>query len=325
MSITTLKIGTMTLKNNLILAPMAGITNSPYRQIVMEAGAALTYSEMISGNGLIRDGLRTLELLKRTPIETPFAVQLFGDDPEVLAEATRIASDYGELIDLNMGCPVRKVIRSGAGSALMKEPLKVAKIISAMRRATTLPLTVKIRSGWTVADINFQHIGQICQDEGADAVILHPRTRCQGFGGHSNWQHIGELKQNLTIPVIGSGDVTTADDAFDMLEQTGCDGIMIGRGSYGNPWLFSTIMQRAADDVVTSPSRQQRLETALRHLDLYAGYYGERKTLLDMRKHLCWYSRGLNGASEFRAGINRCTTLDEVREQSIHFFTQESN
>jgi len=325
MSITTLKIGALTLKNNLMLAPMAGITNSPYRQIVMEAGAALTYSEMISGNGLIRDGVRTLELLKRTPVETPFAVQLFGDDPEVLAEAARIASRYGELIDLNMGCPVNKVVRSGAGSALMKEPQKVAKIICAMRQATTLPLTVKIRSGWAVADINFQLIGRICQDEGADAVTLHPRTRCQGFGGHSNWQHICELKQHLTIPVIGSGDIITADDAFALLEQTGCDGIMIGRGSYGNPWLFNAIVQRAAGEKITSPSRQQRLETALRHLDLYAGYYGERKTLLDMRKHLCWYSRGLNGASEFRAAINRCTTLAEVKKQSISFFTQESN
>nr|WP_320115470.1 tRNA dihydrouridine synthase DusB [uncultured Desulfuromonas sp.] len=325
MCITTLKIGSLTLKNNLILAPMAGITNSPYRQIVMEFGAALTYSEMVSGNGLIRDGQRTMELLQRAKSETPFAVQLFGDDPQVLSEAARIATDYGELIDLNMGCPVKKVVRSGAGSALLKEPEKVQKIIAAMRQATALPLTVKIRSGWTLADVNYRLIGRICQEEGADAIILHPRTRCQGFAGHSNWQHIADLKHHLSIPVIGSGDIKTTEDAFTMLEQTGCDGIMIGRGSYGNPWLFSSILQRATGKTVEPPSRQQRLEAALRHLDLYAGYYGERKTLLDMRKHLCWYSRGLNGATEFRARVNRCTTLAEVREQSLLFFTQESN
>nr|WP_320048383.1 tRNA dihydrouridine synthase DusB [uncultured Desulfuromonas sp.] len=325
MCITPLKIGSLSLDNNLILAPMAGITNSPYRQIAMEAGAALTYSEMVSGNGLIRDGLRTLELLKRAAIETPFAVQLFGDDPQVLAEATHIASRYGELIDLNMGCPVKKVIRSGAGSALMREPEKVQKIIAAMRKATPLPLTVKIRSGWTLDEINYPLIGRICQEEGADAIILHPRTRCQGFGGHSSWEHIGELKRQLSIPVIGSGDVKSANDAFTMFQETSCDGIMIGRGSYGNPWLFSDILKQSRGEKIVPPTREQRLATARHHLDLYSDEFGERKTLLDMRKHLCWYSRGLSGATEFRANINRCETLNEIRELCFHFFSQESH
>ena len=325
MCIRPLKIGSLSLDSNLILAPMAGITNSPYRQIAMEAGAALTYSEMVSGNGLIRDGLRTLELLKRTAIETPFAVQLFGDDPQVLAEATRIASSYGELIDLNMGCPVKKVIRSGAGSALMREPEEVQKIIAAMRKATPLPLTVKIRSGWSLDEINYPLIGRICQEEGADAIILHPRTRCQGFGGHSSWVHIKELKRQLSIPVIGSGDVKSANDASDMFQETNCDGIMIGRGSYGNPWLFGDILKLARGESITSPTREQRLATALHHLELYSDEFGERKTLLDMRKHLCWYSRGLSGATEFRANINRCETLNAIRELCCHFFSQESH
>jgi hypothetical protein len=325
MSIRTLKIGPLTLKNNLILAPMAGITNSPYRQIAMNAGAALTYSEMISANGLIRDGKRTIELLQRSECERPFGVQLFGDDPAVMSEATRIASDYGELIDLNMGCPVKKVVRSGAGSALMKEPTKAAQIIRGMRKATRLPLTVKFRSGWTVTEMNYRQIARICEEEGADAIILHPRTRCQGFGGHSNWDHIGELKQLTTLPVIGSGDVKCPQDALDMLTITECDGVMIGRGSYGNPWLFHDILQLAQGQVPEPASPGQKLKVALLHLQLYEGYYGERKTLLDMRKHLCWYSRGLAGATEFRARINRCQNLNAMRNSVFDFFSTEES
>lgn len=243
-----LKIGSLSLENNVVLAPMAGITNSPYRQICIQSGVGLVYSEMVSSNGLIRDGIRTQELLTRSKTELPFGVQLFGDDPDVLGQATYIANDLGELIDLNMGCPVKKVVRSGAGSALLRQPQQVARIISSMRRATQLPFTVKIRSGWDLTNLNFLEIAHICENEGADAVILHPRTRCQGFSGHSNWDHLTELKQHISIPVIGSGDIYTAQDGIDMLCQTGCDGIMIGRGGYGNPWLISNILHLQRGD-----------------------------------------------------------------------------
>ena len=262
MSIKPLKIGSLTLKNNIVLAPMAGITNSPYRQICVQSGVALVYSEMVSSNGLIRAGKRTQELLTRSSTERPFGVQLFGDDPEVLGQATEIASELGELIDLNMGCPVKKVIRSGAGSALLCDPAKVARIVATMRRATTLPFTVKIRSGWNLKQINFLEIAHICELEGADAVILHPRTRCQGFGGHSNWDHLAMLKQHIGIPVIGSGDIYTAQDGLDMLNRTGCDGIMIGRGGYGNPWLIDNILRLQQGQPEQHPTPQQRLATA---------------------------------------------------------------
>jgi len=325
MSITTLTIKTLTLENNVVLAPMAGITNSPYRQINRRAGAALVYSEMISANGLIRDGKRTLELLQRTPVETPFGIQLFGEDPATLAEAARISSDYGELIDLNMGCPVKKVVRSGAGSALLRNPALAARAISAMRKASPLPFTVKFRSGWDQQNINFLEIGKIAEQSGADALILHPRTRCQGFSGHSDWEHIKQLKRAVTIPVIGSGDIYSAEDALKMLQETGCDGVMIGRGAYGNPWLISDILKLQRGEILTTVSDQQRLETITDHLQLYRQAFGERKTTIDMRKHLCWYARGRSGASEFRSQVNKMHNYTDLLAITRNFFLSKAN
>lgn len=319
MSTSKLKIGSITLDNNVVLAPMAGITNSPFRQICKQAGAGLVYSEMISANGLIRDGQRTLELLRRSTIETPFGVQLFGDDPKVLAQAARIISQHGEILDLNMGCPVKKVVRSGAGSALMQTPQRAAAAITAMRQSSHLPFTVKFRSGWDLASINYLEIGKIAEECGADALILHPRTRCQGFGGKSNWNHITELKQSVRIPVIGSGDIITPDDGMKMLEQTGCDGIMLGRGCYGNPWLIENILRRQQGKKPIKVSKKTRLHTALEHLELFQSAFGDRRAATEMRKHLCWYSRGLAGAGEFRFRVNQINAVDQLKEV-IHLF-----
>lgn len=321
MSNSKLKIGSLTLVNNVVLAPMAGITNSPFRQICKQSGAGLVYSEMISANGLIRDGQRTVELLQRSPSETPFGVQLFGDDPTVLAEAAKIISDYGEILDLNMGCPVKKVVRSGAGSALMQNPLHAGNVISAMRKASPLPMTVKFRSGWDTSTINFIEIGKIAEQCGADALILHPRTRCQGFGGQANWNHIAQLKQAVNIPVIGSGDIMTADDGLRMLQQTGCDGIMIGRGCYGNPWLIENILRQQKGKDLRDISAQQRLQTIIRHLKLYQQSFGDRRAAAEMRKHLCWYSRGLTGAGEFRFRVNQTDQINELEEVIYSFFS----
>lgn len=320
MSKSKLKIGPITLDNNVVLAPMAGITNSPFRQICMQSGAALVYSEMISANGLIRDGQRTLELLQRSPSEKPFGVQLFGDDPVVLAEATKIISDYGEILDLNMGCPVKKVVRSGAGSALMQNPLHASHVISAMRKVSSLPMTVKFRSGWDTSTINFIEIGQIAEECGADALVLHPRTRCQGFSGQANWNHIAKLKQSVNIPVIGSGDIFTPEDGLRMLQQTGCDGIMVGRGCYGNPWLIENILCQQNGEDPCGISAQQRLQTILRHLKLYQHSFGDRRAAAEMRKHLCWYSRGLTGAGEFRFMVNKIDQIDELEQAICSFF-----
>ncbi len=230
------KIGSLTLANNLILAPMAGITNLPMRILARECGAGLCFTEMISVNGLVREGKKTFELLRSTREDRPLGIQLFGDDPALLAEGARLVEAHGDLIDINMGCPVKKVVGTGAGSALLRDPVKTAAIVRTVRQATRLPLTIKIRSGWHAEDNNFLEIARIAAAEGCDAVTLHPRSRAQMFDGHADWDKIRELHLALPLPVIGSGDIFSARDAVAMLQKTGCAGVMIARGGLGNPW-----------------------------------------------------------------------------------------
>lgn len=315
-----MKISTLHTTNNLILAPMAGITDLPYRLIMKEFGAGLVFTEMISANGMIRDGKRTRELLISDRQERPLGIQLFADDPDVLARAAALVSKDGELIDINMGCPVKKVIRSGAGSALLQNPARAGKIIAAVRKATSLPLTVKIRSGWDQQSINYLEIARIAEEEGADAITLHPRTRSQGFSGHSDWTHIKRVKEQAGIPVIGSGDVFSAEDALSMLTQTSCDGIMIGRGGYGNPWLFREISDALEGRRSPEPTPEERYRVAKKHLDLFVETFGPYKAVMDMRKHLCWYSRGLSGAATFRQAINHAPTIDTMVGIMEEFF-----
>lgn len=317
-----MQIGSLQLPNNMILAPMAGISDLPYRRLMKRFGAGLVFTEMVSANGLIRAGLRTRELLRSHPEERPLGLQLFGDDPAVLATAAGLVAEDGELLDINMGCPVNKVIRSGAGSALLRDPRRIARIISAVRRAWHKPLTVKIRSGWDAAGINFLEIGRIAQDEGAEAITLHPRTRSQGFSGQADWEHIRQLKAALQIPVIGSGDIFAAEDALAMLTSTGCDGIMIGRGGYGNPWLLRDILAlQQGQPKPPPPTAADRLIAAKLHLDLFLETFPARKALLDMRKHLCWYSRGVAGAAAFRTQVNQLESLEQLRQVLAEFFT----
>lgn len=317
-----MQIGSLHLPDNPILAPMAGISDLPYRRLMKRYGAGLVFTEMVSANGLIRAGQRTRELLHSHPEERPLGVQLFGDDPAVLATAAGLVREDGELLDLNMGCPVNKVIRSGAGSALLREPARIARIIAAVRRAWDKPLTVKIRSGWDTPGINFLEIGRIAQEEGAEAITLHPRTRTQGFSGTADWEHIRQLKAALQIPVIGSGDIFTAEDAMTMREKTGCDGVMIGRGGYGNPWLFREILAlQQGKPKPAPPTAAERHQAALLHLELFLESFPARKALLDMRKHLCWYSRGIAGAAAFRTQVNQLESLEQMRQLLIEFFT----
>lgn len=316
----TLKIGSLTLRNNLLLAPMAGITDLPFRLLAREQGAALCFTEMVSVNGLVRDGQRSFELLCSSPGDRPLGIQLFGDDPELLAEATRRVEGYGDLLDLNLGCPVRKVVASGAGSALLREPAKVAAIIRAVRSATRLPLTVKIRSGWSCGAPNFLEIGRIAEAEGCDAVTLHPRSRAQMFGGKADWGQIAELQQTLAIPVIGSGDLFSARDAVAMLNQTGCAGAMVARGGLGNPWLFREALALLEGRETAPPTPAERLTVALRHLELIIATAGESVALREMRKHLSWYSHGLPGAAAFRDAVNRLTGKDVLVDAVRRFF-----
>ncbi len=310
-----LAIGSLVLPNNLSLAPMAGITNLPVRLLAREMGAALCFTEMVSVNGLVREGEKSFDLVRSIPADRPLGIQLFGDEPACMAEGARLVAEYGDLIDINMGCPVRKVVNSGAGSALLRDPARVREIIRAVRRVTNLPLTIKIRTGWDAADLTFLKVALIAEGEGCDAITLHPRSRAQMFEGHADWAKIAELKEAVAIPVIGSGDLFTAEDAVAMLSQTGCDGVMFARGGLGNPWIFREALALMAGRKPVPPTPAERLAVALRHLELFVGLAGDRVAVREMRKHLSWYVRGLPGAARFREAINRGEDKDVlVRE-----------
>ena len=319
-----LKIGSLQLANPLILAPMAGITSLPYRRIMKSFGAALVHTEMVSANGLIREGRKTRELLLSSADEGPLAVQLFGDDPAILAQAVALVADDGALLDINMGCPAKKVVRSGAGSALLQNPERIAAILAAVRPVWDKPLTIKIRSGWDQDTINYLTIGRIAQEAGVDAVTLHPRTRAQGFSGQADWQQIAKLKAALRIPVFGSGDIFSAADAQRMLAETGCDGVMIGRGGYGNPWLFRDTLRLLHGEPLTMPHPRELFQVAAQHLQLHREHFGERKALFEMRKHLCWYARGLIGSSQFRVRLQKTASCADLMHLAEEFFTENA-
>lgn len=315
-----LHIGNLSLASPLILAPMAGITSLPFRRIMKRCGAALVLTEMISANGLIRDGRKTMELLRSCAEEKPLGIQLFGDDPQVLAAAAQLVGEQADLLDINMGCPVKKVVRGGAGSALLRSPRRIGEILAAIRRVFSGPLTIKIRSGWDQTCLNYMDVGKIAQQEGADAVCLHPRSRSQGFSGTANWQQIAELKASLDIPVIGSGDLFSASDVCRMLSETACDGVMIARGAYGNPWIFqqaAALLQQQAERPMTTEQRWTVIE---QHLDWHRAEFGEHKACIEMRKHLSWYAKGMPTATQFRGQLHRLDNWVALLEAAHNFF-----
>jgi len=314
-----MKIGTLQLKNTIFLAPLAGITDLPFRTIVRSFGCGLAYTEMISAIGLVRRADKTLRYLASSPLDRPLGVQIFGNNPQELAEAARIAEQHGaDLIDVNMGCPVKKVTKTGAGAALMKEPELAAAIMREVRKATTLPFTVKIRSGWSGRQVNALEIGKLAEEAGCDAVTLHPRTADQGYSGQADWKLIAKLKGHIRIPVIGNGDIRMPSDAARIFQETGCDGAMVGRGALGNPWLFADILSFLEGNPLLSPSLPEREAIIIRHLDLAAAFCGERAGVREFRKHLLWYTKGLKGGARFReaAGkiINREEAITAMRE-----------
>jgi nifR3 family TIM-barrel protein len=274
---------------------------------------------MVSVNGLVRDGKKSFDLMQGSPADRPLGIQLFGDDPLLLAEGARVAEGYGDLIDINMGCPVRKVVNTGAGSALLREPERVRAIIRGVRRATTLPLTIKIRIGWQLDEPNFLEIARIAEAEGCNAITLHPRSQAQMFEGSADWSKIEELKRSVNIPVIGSGDLFSAQDIIAMLDRTGCDGVMVARGALGYPWIFREALDILAGRETSLPTKEERLVTALRHLDLYINMAGERTAVQEMRKHFSWYARGIAGATRFRTMVNLIERKETVI-QALHDF-----
>jgi nifR3 family TIM-barrel protein len=300
-----MKIGKLTLQNNAFLAPMAGITDLVFRTLARGYGCALCFTEMVSSNGLVRNTQRSYRYLESSSDDRPLGVQIFGADPDVVADAAQIVADMGaDLIDINMGCPVKKVLKTGAGAALMKDPERVRTMLRKVRAAASVPLTIKIRSGWKRYGINAADIAVIAEDCGVDAVILHPRTVEQGFSGVADWELISMVKQRLTIPVIGSGDIRNAKDASRMLDSTGCDGIMIGRGALGNPWIFREIINSlTSESMPFSVTMTEREEMLRKHLNMTIRHSGEALGVKKFRKHLLWYTKGLKGGAQFRQSV----------------------
>jgi tRNA-dihydrouridine synthase B len=316
-----MNIGHLRLKNNICLAPMAGVTDLPFRTLVREFGCSLAFTEMVSANGLVRGMGKTCRYLDSSLHDRPLGVQLFGSDPETLAEATRMAVERGaDLVDMNMGCPVKKVVKTGSGAALMRDPQRTIAILRAMRKATELPFTLKIRAGWRPGEINALAIGRIAEDCGVDAVILHPRTVDQGFSGRADWGLIAALKDQLRIPVIGSGDVRHPEDAVRMFRETGCDGVMVGRGVLGNPWLIRNILCRLSGRNFVEPTFSERTEIIQRHLAMAIEYDGEKSGTRDFRKHLLWYTKGLPGGAQFRTAAGSISDLASVRKVLLDYF-----
>jgi tRNA-dihydrouridine synthase B len=318
----TLRIGEVELGQGLILAPMAGITDLSFRRIAKNLGADLVTSEMVSAEGIVRQSPSTRLLLKSHPEEKPLAVQLFGSDPSVMAEAACIVADEGaNIIDLNMGCPVPKVLRQGAGAELIRQPIKVKQIVEAVRRAVSIPVTVKTRSGWSKSQINILEVARAAEDGGAEAITIHPRTAKQGFSGKADWNLIAEVKQAVSIPVIGNGDVTRPEQVGEMRKLTGCNGVMIGRGAMGNPWIFKQAKQLAQGEAVSEPSVQERLEVVERHLELYKESLLGRQSLSGIRSRLMWYSKGLRRSARLRAALSGCRDLETMIKICEEFFS----
>ena len=281
----------------------------------------MVWTEMIPAEGLVRNWKKNERYLRSCPEERPLAVQLFGVRPEVLAEAAARAEDYGaDLIDINMGCPVRKVVGGGAGAALLKDLGRLESILRAVRRAIRIPLTIKIRSGWDEKNKNFLTVGKIAEACGADALILHGRTRSQNYGTPANWDDIAKAKELLAIPVIGNGDLTSPEAIVKFFAQTGCSGAMIARGSLGNPWIFRMALEQLQGNRPIPPTLEEKEAIILRHLEMMIEDRGEHRTLKEFRKHLIWYTRGLRGAVDFRSQIPTWGTITEMKEAIQGFF-----
>jgi tRNA-dihydrouridine synthase B len=301
-----LQIGTLKLKNWLILAPMAGITSLPFRLIVKKMGAALVTTEMISAEGLIRGQKTTLRYLKSHPDEKPLSVQIFGSDPEIMARAAEIGVQAGtDIVDINMGCPVKKVFKTGAGGALLCSPLRIKEVVSAVRQSCQVPVTVKIRAGWSADKSVAVETARLIEDCGADAITIHPRFVKQGFSGKADWNIIADVKAQLKIPVIGNGDVITPSLAIQMKGQTGCDGVMIGRAAIGNPWIFEQILDMEGGHAIRQPGLRERRTVIMEHFRLLSVSIGEYRAAKTMRGLLLWYTKGLPHSSRFRGLITR--------------------
>ena len=311
-----MKIGNLHFPTPIFLAPMAGVTDTPYRILAREMGCAMAFAEMVSVLGIRFRNEKTLAMLATVPEERPLAMQLFGAQPEPVAEAAAYVEQLGcaDVIDFNMGCPAPKIVKNGAGSALLRDSEKAGRIMEALVRATRLPVTVKMRIGWDTESINAIDIAKRAEAAGVAAIAVHGRTREQYYKGHADWSVIADVKRAVKIPVIANGDIRTTDDLSRVFRETACDGVMIGRAAQGNPWIFRTFrtfLETGAEP--PSPTVEERGALLLRHLDMLIQYKGDYIGAREMRKHATWYTKGMTGGGELRDAFNRAETREDFQ------------
>ena len=309
-----MKIGNLNLDNRVFLSPMAGVTDLPFRLICKEQDCGMLYTEMVNAKALCYDDQNTKKMLKIEEEEHPVAIQIFGSDPEYMGGAAKILNSYpNEILDINMGCPAPKVVKNGDGSALLKNPELAAKVLKAVVGNSEKPVTLKIRKGWDDTCINAVEIAKIAEDCGISAIAIHGRTREQYYSGKADWDIIRQVKENVSIPVIGNGDVFEVEDAINMLNQTNCDAIMIGRGAQGNPWIFKRINHHMqTGEILPEPTLEEKINTAKKHLKLAVEEHGEYVAVREMRKHIAWYLKGLRNSARVRDEINKIESYEEV-------------
>ncbi len=319
----SIQIGPVALESPVILAPMAGVSDLPFRRLVKAHGAGMVVSEMIASEAMVRENRQTLRMAQTEAEEHPMAVQLAGCEPEVMAQAAKLNEDRGAaVIDINMGCPVKKVVKGDAGSALMRDEVLAGKILEAVVKAVKLPVTLKMRTGWDHECRNAPRLARIAEECGIKMVTVHGRTRNQMYSGRADWAFIGEVKRAVRIPVVGNGDVNSVDDANDMLRVSGADGVMVGRGTYGRPWLLRQVAHfLRTGERLPDPPLAEQLAIILEHFEAMLAHYGAEAGVRIARKHVAWYSKGLPGSAEFRSAINQSIDAGTVRRMIVEFYS----